>query len=322
VFSIVNRGIPKVHNFKFIKLPHWLPIFKKQLVLPVLCFWYKVEVFHFPDVWGSIIPPAKKTIITFHDLAPDSSYPNWNQSLRFFTMKIINYTIRKITLNYASRIITISQSIKNEYEKKYGKDNRIVVVYEGVSKEFRNYKNKKRKFFLAFADFSPRKNIFGVVGAYNLFLRNISSTNNFPKLKIIASTFYPRSEIFKICKNFGIEKKVEIEIGVSNNRLVKIYNQSIALLYPSFYEGFGLPILEAFACGCPVITTNYGATKEISKDAAVLIDPHEPKEIALAMKKIFISNMLSSKLIKNGMLKSRDYNWQKAAKLTLRTYLF
>ena len=108
--------------------------------------------------------------------------------------------------------------------------------------------------------------------------------------------------------------------NVTQERLIKLYNEASCFLYPSLYEGFGIPILEAFACGCPVITSNYGAMKETAGDAALLVDPKDPKKIMSSMKRITESNKLRNKLIVRGIKRVKEFSWKKTAGETLKAY--
>lgn len=318
IFGPKNIQIPKNKNFHLVVWPKYFILFRRQIALPILTRLYKVDVFHYPDVWGSIVRPCSNTVVTFNDLAPSHAYPAWYESVLYFSMKLANYFVRKYTLSYATSIIIISKTIKNEYEKTYGHDARLKIIYDGISAEFKRKISKKANYFLAFTDFSPRKNIARVLEAYSIFIKKNPNTNT--KLKIIISTNYPREAILKRSCRLDIEKHIEILTAVTNKDLVKLYNKSICLIYPSLYEGFGLPILEAMACGCPVITSNYGATKEIAGGAAVLVNPRNVKEIYESMLRIKKSTSLQKKYIKLGVKRSKQFSWNNTAINTLKIY--
>ena len=170
---------------------------------------------------------------------------------------------------------------------------------------------------MAFSDFSPRKNIDGVLSAYQLF-RNTSKKDI--KLIVVSSTNYPKSQILAKARSLEIEDSVSVMVGVSTSTLVRLYSESVCLLYPSFYEGFGLPMLEAMWCGCPVVTSNYGSMKEVSGDAAILINPRSPASIAKGMLQVITNSRLKKLLIKRGIKRSLDFSWEGYAKKLLLIY--
>lgn len=314
--KIVNKP-----NFRAILLPRWLPILKRQIAIPIISYFKKIEIFYFPDVWGSIVAPAKVTVVTFHDLAPPSSYPVWYKSGKFFLMQTINYFTRIFTLKNATKIILVTNSIKNEYQKKYGYDKRLAVVKQAIPENFKISKPlfNKSKYFIAFADFSPRKNIDGVLHAFSIF-KNYKKEFSAFRLKIVVSTKLPKANIFAVARKLGVEKNIDLLIGISNSQLVSIYKKSAALIYPSFYEGFGFPVIEAFACGCPVITTNYGATKETSSGSAILINPRSPKSIFKGMLVVATNKKVVKQNILSGIKVSKSLSWNSTAVNTLNIF--
>ena len=124
----------------------------------------------------------------------------------------------------------------------------------------------------------------------------------------------------KIVEKYKITKSVKIRTNISDTSLSNMFNQAAGLIYTSLYEGFGLPILESFACGCPVITSNYGATKEVSGGAALLVDPYSVKEIAEAINRIATSDVLKGKLKESGFERIQNFSWERTARKTLRVY--
>jgi len=125
-------------------------------------------------------------------------------------------------------------------------------------------------------------------------------------------------EFFRLANNYP--KKI-IRLGfIPTKDLVCLYNLATVYAQPSIAEGFGLPVLEAFASGCPVVTSNSTSLTEIAGKAALLIDPHKPLELETAIKKLFNQPTLRSKLSKLGLIQSNKFSWQKTAKNTLKVY--
>jgi glycosyltransferase involved in cell wall biosynthesis len=311
IFSPKKIDLPRRSNFKLILLPRWMPIFKRQIVIPFYAHKLHLDIFHFPDVWGSIIPPCTKTIVTLQDLGPHSSYPSIYENPRYFILMILNNFVKLFTLRYASVIIVPSNFTKNEYEVKYGSDERLRVIHNGLPYEFsriRAINYKKDNYFLAFSDFSPRKNIIRVLGAFKMF--NKSHLQSY-KLICVCSSESAATNLKRHVKRLKLSKFVDIKVNLSTLGLIDVYRSASALIYPSLYEGFGLPIIEAMSCGCPVITSNYGSMKEVSCGGSLLVDPRSLRSISEAMSKV-IDKKVSNKLIKDGLKISRKYSWKNA----------
>jgi glycosyltransferase involved in cell wall biosynthesis len=288
--------------------------------MPILSRVYNIDVFYFPYLWASIIAPAKKIVVTLYDLAPGSSYPRWYQSINFFITRCSNYITARRAIGYAQKIIVVSGSIKAEYEKAYGHDKRLVLVNAGVSSTFKEKKTKKGNFFLAFADFSPRKNIDNVLKAFQMFVDSNKDIAGKYQLKVILSTHFLEFTVRNKCKVYGISNYVDIVVGISNKELCNFYNGASALIFPSLYEGFGFPVLEAMACTCPVITSNYGAMKEISGSAALHVNPMSVRSIANAILMICKNKKLRDRLSKAGLHRVRQFSWLDTANGVLKVY--
>lgn len=318
IFVTKNVHIPKQKNFTLKLAPSKLPIFKRQLFLTLSARKENVDIFHYPDSWGSIFINFPKTVMTFHDLAPSSSYPRWHEDLKYLILRNWNIFVRGIILRKTKAIIAVSNSIRKESVKIAKRSTPVFVIRHGVSKAFEVLKEyDKKNFFLAMTDFSPRKNILRILEAHSLFLKKTDSKIH---LKIIISTSYPKKNLLTSLKQLHTDKYVDILEDVSSKTLVRLYNQASCLLYPSLYEGFGLPILEAMASGCPVITSNYGAMKEVAGDAAFLVNPKSVSEISKAMEKIVKNKKLAAGLKLKGLKRAKSFSWEKTARKTLKVY--
>jgi glycosyltransferase involved in cell wall biosynthesis len=256
-------------------------------------------------------------IVTVHDYSPLSAFPKWHESGKYFFYRYYVYFVRKSVINRSRAIISVSDFTKKEIIKRF-KKKLILTIPEGIDLRFKKLSGYKSKnYFLAMADFSPRKNIIRVLKSYSLLPYDIKLKYKF---KIVVSMDYPIGLIMQFTRKSGITNYVSIIKSPSNGELVKKYNRAFCFIYPSLYEGFGLPILEAMACGCPVITSNFDPMKEIAGNAAVLVNPYSVEEIRSAMENIINDQNLREKLIKNGNNRIRKYSWEKTAKQTLNFY--
>jgi len=120
-----------------------------------------------------------------------------------------------------------------------------------------------------------------------------------------------------LIEKLGVSSWVKRVGWINNSELPSFYALAEALLLPSLYESFGMPLLEAMACGCPVLTANRYATKEIVKDAGILVNPENVQDIAEGMRQILTNENLRSQLIKAGRNRSKDFGWEKCAQQTM-----
>lgn len=320
IFSPGKIEIRLGKNFHFVKLPSWMPIFKRQIAIPLLSRKLNLDVFHFTDVWGSVVRPCKRTIVTLQDLGPKLAYPPIYKNPRYYFLMLLNNIVKHFTLNYADIIIVTSEFIKNEYESRYGKNKRVVVLPIGLPEEFAKNKkilSNKNNSFLAFADFSPRKNIQRVIRAFSQFKKY--KENNFRLICICSSDIIIR-DILKAAKKYKVDDVIDIKINVSTKKLIDFYKEVDALVYPSLYEGFGLPIIEAMSCGCPVITSNYGSMREISNNAALLVNPKSVNSIYKAMLKVSLDKKYQKNLILSGRKVAKKFNWSVLSKKFIKLY--
>ena len=317
IFTSKKIPIPKQKNFSLILISDKLPILKRQILLPLAVKSQGLDIFHYPDVIGSVFFKLPKTIITVHDLAPSLAWPTWYESPKYAFMKYYNYFVRRYLFKYSSAFIVNSNYISKEFKKFTKLIKPITVIYEGVDLLFNPMKGVVDEFLLAMTDFSPRKNINRTLEAYSLF---ITKTNLKIPLKAIVSTSYPKSAILAKAKQLRIKKYVKVIENVSSAQLVQLYNRATCFLYPSLYEGFGLPLLEAMASGCPVITSNYGAMKEVTGNAAYLVNPRSVSGIAYAMQRVSTDKKLAEILKKKGLKRAKQFSWRETARKTLKVY--
>lgn len=264
-----------------------------------------------------------KTVITVHDLGAEY-LPALHQLKQVLYLRLMTH----YQLKTASRIIAVSEATKDDLVRKLRiKESKIQVVYEGVDKSvFRKlsndvlssvlskYKLQKNKYFFFVGTIQPRKNLERVIKAFNDFLKD------YPEYKLILAggRGWDSESIYSLPKELGIEQSVGFIGRVSDEEVVALYNGATALVYPSLFEGFGLPIIEAFACGCPVITSDTSSMPEVAGKAAILVDPYNIEGIYKAMSQLATRDILRSTLIKKGILRSKDFDWKIAAEKTLQ----
>ncbi len=282
-------------------------------------------------IFGSV---SKKTrlIVTVHDLSFER-YPETFSVKRRFWHIFIN---PKKICERADKIITVSESSKNDIMDLYGiTAKKIKVIYSGVSDRFkaisRNDGNLIRvkekyqlpyKFILYLGTIEPRKNIKGIIRAYGQLRKDVAGDEKLKelldyKLVIAGSVGWLSVKIFSEIEKSEFRDNIKVINFVDDVDKEFVFNLASLFIYPSFFEGFGFPVLEAMSCGVPVVTSNSSSLPEIAGDAAILVDPDKPQEICDAMKDVLINGELRSKLIERGLVRSKEFSWQKTARLTL-----
>lgn len=262
----------------------------------------KVDVFHSSD-WSQ--PPTSAfKVTTVHDLAaikfPDET-----------PRKVIEVHRRRLywVLREVDRIIVPTNAVKEDLMQIGADEKKIRVIYEGVNEMFKKRDKEsvtavKKKFdihedYIMMVGVGRRKNTKNVIEAFQ-------KTKDVRKLVIVGG------------KKIDSDTRGVIYTGyVSDDDLVSLYSGARALVYPSLYEGFGLPILHAFACELPVVTSNLGAMKEIAGDAAVLVNPNDISSITEGINKALIG---PKGLIKKGTKRVGEFSWDKCARETLAVY--
>lgn len=294
------------------------------------------DIIHFPyfDPFFITLPfPAKlgkiPHIVTVHDLIP-LKYP------KYFPVGIkgmFKWQLQQNSLRKAAQIITDSYSSESDIINLLNiKEDKISVIYLGVSEEFkeisdRNLINKPEilgklpeKFLLTVGDVNYNKNIPGLLRAF----LEINNTNSDVHLVLLGSGFTQGSpqleELLEFISKNNLSSKIFRLSGLRIKDLAILYNCAKMLILPSFAEGFGLPVLEAFACRTPVIASRIGSIEEITKNAAILVNPDNPHDIALAATQLLGDKELALQLIRRGAKKVKEFTWENTAIKTVEVY--
>ncbi len=232
----------------------------------------------------------------------------------------------KLSCKISDKIISVSDFTKKELVKKLFIDkNRIEVVYGAVNEKFESTGNKevirkkiKEKFnidkpFLFYpGSLTSRKNILRLLKAFNNVEKEIPH--------YLCLTGNKSSVSKKKYIDANLKNKVKILGEVIDKNLIALYNMAELCLYPSLYEGFGLPILEAQACGCPVLTSNITSCPEVAGEGAHLVDPYSIKEIEQGILKIINNNEYKDKLIRKGYKNIDRFSWRKSSEEILKLF--
>ncbi len=227
----------------------------------------------------------------------------------------------KTSCQYGDLVLAVSNFTRQDLENRFNINaEKIAVINEGVEERFQVIKDEQRlnktlskynlekRFLFYSGSLSPRKNLKRVIEAF----KNIK--NDIPHDLVLTGTQQWGSH--ELDSNLGDRLKV---IGyVGEDELVDLYNSADLYLYPSLYEGFGLPILEAQRCGCPVLTSNITSCPEVAGEGALIVDPYSAEEIAAGILKILQDHIYRDELIEKGYKNLERYSWRQTAKQILK----
>jgi glycosyltransferase involved in cell wall biosynthesis len=164
----------------------------------------------------------------------------------------------------------------------------------------------------------PHKNLEGLIKAFAIFKEKYDKWNTY--LTIVGKRYSSYNEYMTLAESLGVAENLIFTGFIFDEYLKALYSEAEILLLVSFYEGFGIPILEAMECGTPVITSNVSSMPEVAGDAAILVNPYNIQEIVEKMNNIMNSNILKKQLIENGVKRVKQFSWETTARQTLEIY--
>ena len=293
----------------------------------------EVDVFFSPHIFLSSVSKKCKSVMTFHDLSFEK-YPEFYSASKNYWHFSMN---PKKQARKTDKIIAVSESTKNDLVGLYNiNPEKIKVIYSGInpvssiqypvssiSKIKKKY-NLPEKYILYLGTLEPRKNIIGLIKAFEIFKTKLKSRGRHSgmspsgfKLVIAGSKGWLYRDIFKTVKNSPVKNDIIFTGFIDDEDKSILYSQAELFVYPSFYEGFGFPPLEAMACGTLVITSNFSSLPEAVGDAAIMINPYNLDELYRAMETVLNDDKLKDTLIKKGFKQAKKFSWQKCARETL-----
>ncbi|MDO8638153.1 MAG: glycosyltransferase family 1 protein [Candidatus Daviesbacteria bacterium] len=301
VFFYSSMRKPYHGSLKNVKRFHLPPtaleiIFNKFRKIPIERFIGSLDIFHSSD-WTFPKTSAKK-VTTYHDVVP-LKYPQWSHP------KIISVHKKRLELveKEIDMIIAVSHSTKKDLlEISKIPEDKITVIYEGVDEKFKPQNVK---------DIEQFRQKYKLPDEFILAIGGVGERRNLKRVK-------------EASKNYNLVIAGETIPWISEQELPLLYSAAKVLFYPSLYEGFGLPILEAMACGTPVITSNVSSMPEVGGSASagvvLYVNPESIEEMQRSIGEIMGDKGLREQMIKKGFLQAKKFSWEKCAKETAKVY--
>ncbi len=274
------------------------------------------NLFFSPDGYLSLKTDVP-SINVFHDL----NFEHYPLDLPSLERKYYRTFFPKYAAK-AKRIATVSEYSKSDISELYGVDkNKIDVVYNGANESFKPLDESSKlairktftsgfPYFLFVGSLHPRKNLARLFSAFDQFK---NQDNQGIKLMIVGEKKWWTESIKAAYENMKYKDEVIFTAHLNSENLHKVLASALALTYVSYFEGFGIPIVEAFYCDTPVITSNVTSMPEVAGDAALLIDPFSIDSIAEAMQKISTDEKLRNSLVEKGRERRKTFSWQKTS---------
>jgi glycosyltransferase involved in cell wall biosynthesis len=290
----------------------------------------KADIIHFPYNWSFPFRKRVPCILTVHDVIPLT----FREAMGFFT----NHFLYRPGIRTATRlndvIATVSEFSKKDIGLKLGvPETKIKVIPNGLRQPYAANQNLeaelvaqyglKKGFILYVGGIHERKNVPGLVRAFSKLVHTSGFEGRLLITGNVSGAPY-QVKMKKLCdaavREAGMEKRVIFTGFVSDQELDTLMRLAVFLVYPSLYEGFGIPILEAMRVGTPVITSNLTAMPEVAGDAALMVNPRQVDDIAFAMSRLLQDDELRRELVRKGEERAVSFSWEKSAEEYLRLY--
>ena len=298
-------------------------IFRQKRIREAL-LQHRINCYHLPNTIP-LLRNGMPAVVTIHDLVDlqVKKYGVLRTAYRF----LVNFVAARL----AHRVLTVSENSKRDIVRLLRiPESKVTVIYNGVGEEFRPLNRRDCKdylasrysitseFLLAPGGFSRNKNIQGLLAT----IRLLKAAGRQEALVILGDTEgLDFQRVALSIRRSGLDGAVMVPGFVPREELPVFYNAASLVVYPTLYEGFGLPVLEAMACGTPIVTSNTSSLPEVAGDAALLVDPRNPREITSAVQQLLTDTALRAELSSRGVVRARQFTWKKTAERTVQVFL-
>lgn len=290
----------------------------EQFVLPRLLKAWNIDIMYYPDYGTPFFNKPQQCVVTFHDATP-FAVPSTMGNIRGYYKRLA----MKNSAIYANKIITGSEATKREIVKYLSIPTaKIHVIPYGLEESIRRIEDRKIlekicnqyklhvPFILFVGALESRKNIVALLRAFAKGKRALQWSHS---LALVGAYRYNYTDIERVIKEENIHNYITLTGYVKDEDLPGIYSLADVFVYPSLYEGFGFPPLEAMKCGCPVIVSNTTSLPEVVGDAGIFINPQRDDEILMAIDSVITNTNLQHELRRKGIERSRQFTWERTA---------
>jgi len=319
--------VPLAENFEAIvaDFPHYS--LSEQLLYPSFIRRLKLDLIHFTNFNSPVIGYLPPSVVTIHDLTllffPGHKRKGWLDRTGY------RWVVERAT-GRAKKIIAVSAHTKKDIEERLGvPGEKIRVIHEGVAKRFHLLKDKKEtsrilrrfgitgKFLLYVGQWRKHKNLINLIRAFALLKQKTALSH---ELVLAGQIDSQMPAIPELIKKLSLERDIVMTGFVPDEELPHLYNAADLFVFPSLYEGFGIPPLEAMSCGCPVVAARSSSLPEVLGEAALFFDPRRVEDIAGTINRVLFSYSLKRELREKGLSQAKRYSYNKMAKETLKVY--
>ncbi|HVS20269.1 MAG TPA: glycosyltransferase family 1 protein [Pyrinomonadaceae bacterium] len=321
----IDRFANRWANFKVRQtLPH-TPLVRIPLTLSAELRRHPVDVLHVQFTAPPFSPCP--IVTTIHDL----SFEHLPETFKRRSRAQLRLTVRRTTRK-AALILTLSEFSRRDIIETYAVEPERVlvtpaaapphfkpVVDETELKKTRETYGIDANYLLSLGSIQPRKNLTRLIEAF-LWLRTARPASRLPQLVIAGKRGWLDREVFRAAQQAGLKESVKFIGYVPEEDLPALYSGAMCFVYPSYFEGFGLPVLEAMQCGAPVIAGNQTSLPEVAGDAALLFDPFDTRALGDAIARVIDNPDYRAELRVKGLKRAAEFNWIATARLTLKAY--
>lgn len=317
----------RIEQANFISMVLPAPVFSiaEQPLLTYRLLKDRVDVFHATNYWVVPLVSPCAIVTTAHDMCAKAQPELISSKARVYARLMLPYALRK-----ACRIFTVSEFSKSEIVRYYkGAEDKIVVAYNGIDERFspvsdqsiiHDVKKKyhiRGEYFLYVGSVMRHKNIFRLIDAYKMLSPGIKKRYS---LLLVARMVPGHEDIYKAAMKLSKGENIFYIQDAEDKELPALYSCSTAFIFPSLYEGFGIPLAEAMACGTPVLAARQSSTPEICGEAAYYFDPFSAVDIKSAIERLLEDISLAERLSVEGVKRAAIFSWKITAKKALSVY--
>jgi glycosyltransferase involved in cell wall biosynthesis len=317
---ILSETVPGLNVHTLHPRIRWISV---PLVLPMHLLRRPPDLLHATFVAPPYVPC--KLVFTLHDLSPYSHPELYPPAIRFRLQKGFASSIQS-----AAAIICASEFTRQHLAKQFpSATSKAYVAYHGLDPAFRYMQDRAEvrrdlerygingPYLLCIGKLQARKNTVRVIEAFGLLRKNTKLEH---KLVMVGRKMWTSDEVYPLIDRLNLKDHIVVPGHIPQADIPLLYNGADALVFPSLFEGFGFPVIEAMACGCPVLTSTVTSLPEIAGDAALLVDPYRSEAIAEGIERLLTDTQLRQELIPKGFERARQFTWERTAEQVLRVY--